>query len=141
MFGGKETKKQLEEVSNSSNFLGKGTIVTGNLESYGNIRVEGKIIGNVKTKAKLAMGESSYLEGNILAQNADIAGHVKGIIEVSELLTLKATAIVTGDIIANKLAVEPGATFNGNSKMGAIVREISINEELPTVKLGEAVVS
>jgi len=139
MFGGKETKKQLEEVSNSSNFLGKGTIVTGNLESYGNIRVEGKIIGNVKTKAKLAMGESSYLEGNILAQNADIAGHVKGIIEVSELLTLKATAIVTGDIIANKLAVEPGATFNGNSKMGAIVREISINEELPTVKLGEAI--
>lgn len=138
MFGGKESKKQLEEVSNSSNFLGKGTIVTGNIESYGNIRIEGKIVGNVKTKAKLAMGESSHLDGNILAQNADIAGHVKGIIEVSELLTLKATAVVIGDIVANKLAVEPGATFNGTSKMGALVREISINEEMPEGKLSES---
>lgn len=128
MFSGKENRKQHEEVTNASNFLGKGTIIKGQIQSIGNIRVEGKVIGDIKTKAKLAMGDASFLEGNIQAQNADIAGVVKGKIEVVELLTLKSTAQVEGEIVASKLAVEPGATFNGTSKMGSFVQEINLEE-------------
>jgi cytoskeletal protein CcmA (bactofilin family) len=59
-----------------------------------------------------------------MAQNADIEGGVKGKIEISEMLVLKATAVVHGDITAGKLVVEPGAVFNGSCKMGATIKDI-----------------
>ena len=103
-------------------------MVEGSLETYGNIRVEGRVIGNVKTKSKVALGQSSKVEGNILAQNAEVAGEVHGTLEVSDLLLLKSTAVVHGDIITNKLIVESGAAFNGSCKMGVSIKEIKIGE-------------
>jgi cytoskeletal protein CcmA (bactofilin family) len=122
----KEEKKVSEELTNSSNIIGKGTILEGSVETFGNIRIEGKVVGDIKTKSKVALGQSSVVEGNILAQNAEIAGEVQGVIEVTELLILKPTAKVSGDIITNKLIVESGAAINGNCKMGVTVREIKI---------------
>jgi len=132
----KEEKKVADEISNSSNIIGKGTVMDGSLETYGNIRVEGKVVGNVKTKSKVALGQSSRVEGNILAQNAEVAGEVHGTVEVTDLLLLKPTAVVHGDIITNKLIVESGAAFNGSCKMGVTVKEIKIggngqSQELP----------
>ena len=117
-----------EELSNSSNIIGKGTTVEGNLESFGNIRVEGRIIGSIKSKSKVALGQSSFVEGDILAQNAEISGEVDGKVEISELLILKATAVISGDIVTNKFIVESGATFNGTCKMGMTNLEIKIGE-------------
>jgi len=124
MFTTKEEKKAAEEISNSSNVIGKGTVLEGNIETYGNIRIEGRIHGNVKSKSKIALGHSSHIDGNIMAQNADVEGGVKGKIEISETLVLKATAVVQGDIITGKLVVEPGAVFNGSCKMGAAIKDI-----------------
>jgi cytoskeletal protein CcmA (bactofilin family) len=128
MLTSKEQKRVAEEISNSSNTIGKGTFLEGNIETYGNIRVEGKVVGNVKSKSKVALGNSSHVQGNIIAQNADIEGEVRGKLEVSELLVLKATAIINGDIVTGKLVVEPGAVFNGSCKMGASVKEIKIGD-------------
>lgn len=128
MLTSKEQKRVAEEISNSSNTIGKGTVLEGNIETYGNIRIEGKVIGNVKSKSKVALGNSSNIQGNIIAQNADIEGEVKGKIEISELLVLKATAIINGDIVTGKLVVEPGAVFNGSCKMGAAVKDIKTGD-------------
>ena len=124
-----KTEQKEAELSNSSNIIGKGTVLKGNIETYGNFRIEGKIVGDIKTKSKAACGHSSYIEGNILAQNAEIAGHVTGTVEISELLILKPSAIIIGDIITNKLVVESGATFNGACKMGVKIQEISIGDK------------
>lgn len=128
MLTSKEQKRVAEEISNSSNTIGKGTVLEGNIETYGNIRIEGKVIGNVKSKSKVALGNSSNIQGNITAQNADIEGEVKGRIEISELLVLKATAIINGDIVTGKLVVEPGAVFNGSCRMGAAVKDIKTGD-------------
>lgn len=128
MLTSKEQKRVAEEISNSSNTIGKGTVLEGNIETYGNIRIEGKVIGNVKSKSKIALGNSSNIQGNIVAQNADIEGEVKGKIEISELLILKATAIINGEIITGKLVVEPGAVFNGTCRMGAAVKDIKTGD-------------
>lgn len=132
----KKEMKETEELSNSSNIIGKGTVLNGDIETYGNIRVEGKVVGNMKTKSKAACGHSSHIEGNILAQNAEVAGHVTGKVEVSELLVLKPSAVISGDIITNKLIVESGATFNGGCKMGVTIKEIRIGntEESETLR-------
>ena len=133
MFTTKEQKRVAEEISNSSNAIGKGTYLEGNIETYGNIRIEGKIKGDIKSKSKVALGQSSHIDGNIIAQNADIEGEVKGRLEISDLLVLKATAVINGDIVTGKMVVEPGAIFNGSCKMGTPVREIKIADNgLPT---------
>jgi cytoskeletal protein CcmA (bactofilin family) len=123
MIQSKEQKRAAEEISSSSNVIGKGTTIEGNIDTSGNIRIEGKVIGNIKSRAKIALGSGSQVDGNISAQNADIEGHVKGKIEILELLVLKATAVITGDISTGKLVIEPGATFNGSCKMGAGLRD------------------
>jgi len=128
MFSNKQEKLAAEELKNISNIIGKGTVLVGNLEAYGNIRIEGKITGNLKSKNKVAMGQSSHVEGDIMAQNAEIAGEVKGRLEVSELLILKPTAVINGDIITNKLLVETGAVFNGSCQMGVSMQEILIGQ-------------
>ena len=116
----KEQKRAAEEISNSSNVIGKGTVLEGNIETFGNIRIEGRVNGNIKSKSKIALGTGSHVEGNISAQNSDIEGEVKGKVDISELLVLKSTAVVHGDIITGKLVVEPGAIFNGTCKMGTV---------------------
>ena len=103
MLTSKEQKRAADEISNSSNTIGKGTYLEGNIETYGNIRIEGKVTGNIKSKSKVALGPQSHVQGNIIAQNADIEGEIKGKIEISELLVLKATAVINGDIITGKI--------------------------------------
>ena len=129
MLNTKEQKRAAEELSSSSNTIGKGTYLEGNIETYGNIRIEGKIKGDVKSKSKVALGNLSHIEGNVIAQNADIEGEVKGKLDISEVLVLKATAVIHGDISTGKLIVEPGAVFNGTCKMGATIKEIKITAD------------
>jgi cytoskeletal protein CcmA (bactofilin family) len=128
MFNNKEARKEQVELSNSSTQIMKGTTVEGNIETFGNVRVEGKIIGNIKSKSKIALGDSSFVEGNIISQNAEIAGEVKGTVDVTEVLTLKATAVIKGDIVTGKLVVEAGAVWNGTIKMGTAPKEIKIGD-------------
>jgi len=121
-----DPQKELEEMRNASTLIGKGSTVEGTIEAFGNIRIEGTVKGDVRSKSKVVLSDSAKLEGTILSQNAEIAGEIKGKVEVSDLLVLKSTAVVHGDIVTNKLVVEAGATFDGSCKMGAIIKEINI---------------
>lgn len=121
MFGNNKDMKRdavATQMSNASTTINKGAVIDGNIETQGPIRVDGKVLGNINSKSRVVMGESSYMEGSILSQSAEVAGHLKGLLEVAELLVLKSTAVIVGDIVCNKLIVESGATFDGNCKMG-----------------------
>jgi cytoskeletal protein CcmA (bactofilin family) len=122
----KDEKQQNSEPSNISNIIGKETTLEGSLSSSGNIRVEGKVNGDVVAKAKFVLGIEAVVTGNVVARTADIAGKIEGNIEVSEVLTLKPSAVINGDILTNKLVVEPGASFNGGCRMGHLAKEIDI---------------
>jgi cytoskeletal protein CcmA (bactofilin family) len=75
-------------------------------------------------KGKLVVGPSGTVEGEIICQNADVSGTIKGKIGVAELLSLKSSAKLTGDIITNKIAIEPGASFSGSCSMGGVIKDI-----------------
>lgn len=122
----KEEKKSAEELSQTSNIIGKETVLEGSIESAGNIRIEGKVLGNAKAKAKFVMGNDAYVDGNVVARSGEVGGNIRGNIEISELLILKPTAVINGDILTNQLVVEPGATFNGGCKMGHLAKDIVI---------------
>ncbi|MFO7656200.1 MAG: polymer-forming cytoskeletal protein [Bacteroidales bacterium] len=109
--------KYTELENNAINLLGVGTEIVGNIVSNGDIRIDGSLSGNLKTKGKVVVGETGTISGEIQCKNSDIEGNVDGKIVVSELLTLKATSVLNGDIVAKKLAIEPGAKFTGNCSM------------------------
>ena len=116
--------KENNSETPSVNLIGAGTIIVGDVTTNGDIRIDGSLTGSITVKGKLVVGLSGYVEGEAMCQNADISGSIKGKIAVSELLSLKASAKITGDIITNKIAVEPGATFSGTCSMGGIIKDI-----------------
>lgn len=103
--------------SNAINLIGTGTEITGDLNSNSDVRVDGTLNGNLTTKGKVVIGETGKVKGEIKCKNADISGKIEGKISVSELLSLKPSSLIEGDIITNRLSIEPGARFTGNCNM------------------------
>ena len=108
----------MDNLNGSNNIIGDGSVLKGNLKTSGNIRLEGKVIGDISSTSKVACGETSIVDGNVIAENAEIAGKVTGKVTVSELLILKSTASIHGDISTDNLIIESGANFNGACSMG-----------------------
>jgi len=106
-----------EQDSPSINLIGSGTIIKGDITSNGDIRIDGTVIGSIHSKGKVVIGPTGNIEGEIDCVNGDSSGIIKAKVTVKELLSLKATSKLTGDIITNKLAIEPGATFTGTCNM------------------------
>ncbi len=119
MFGNKNSTTQSAPNSFISNRINLGTIVEGTIESDGDLRIEGTIRGTLRTKAKVAVGPTGLIEGDVHCKSADIEGRITGDIEVSEVLTLKASSIVEGNIYTSKIVIENGAHFDGICNMGA----------------------
>lgn len=124
MFNSKSKSSYDATTTNASSMIGTGTTITGDLESNGDIRIDGTLIGNLRGKAKIIIGADGSVQGNIEGLQADIMGHVTGTIKVQELLYLHGKTEVKGDIYAGKLQIEPTAIFNGKCHMGANVVEL-----------------
>ena len=115
--------------TNSVTTISKGTIVTGNITSEGDFRIVGQLIGSIRSIGKVVIGPSGIVEGDIYCQNADFAGTVKGNVSVENLLFLKATSSLSGNIKTAKLFIEAGAQFNGNCDMKNAL-DSSMNEKV-----------
>jgi len=124
MFTNKKEMNKENETSGVVNIIGIGTIITGDIQSKGDIRIDGTLKGAVKTSGKVVVGEAGIIEGDVECNNADIAGSLNAKISVAQLLSLKGTAKLTGDLVTNKLAIEPGAAFTGHCSMGAVIKDI-----------------
>jgi cytoskeletal protein CcmA (bactofilin family) len=101
----------------STNMIASGTSIVGDITCNNDIRFEGSLVGNLDVKGKVVIGATGVIKGEVRCQNCDIEGTLEGKIIIQELLCLRATARVTGDMHTNKLAIEPGALFSGICKM------------------------
>ncbi len=125
-------KSNGSDNSQSINFLGNGTSIKGDIKSNGDFRIDGILVGSINSKGKVVVGPSGKVEGEIICQNADISGHIQAKLMVHELLTLKSSAVINGDIFTNKLAIEPGAKFTGSCNMNDIPKpgqEVPVQNE------------
>jgi cytoskeletal protein CcmA (bactofilin family) len=124
MFSNLNDSIKKTEMTETINTIGAGTIVTGDIQSKGDIRLDGILKGSVNTSGKVVLGKEGIIEGDVVCNSADISGTIKAKITVSQLLSLKATAKLNGEIITNKLSIEPGAAFTGSCSMGAVIKDI-----------------
>ncbi len=106
-----------EGVSAELNFIGKGTVVEGNISTESSIRIDGKIKGSLTCKNTLTIGENGEIDGDVKATNAIIGGRVKGKVIIQEKLVLESKSSLNGELKAKKLIIDEGATFDGTSNM------------------------
>ena len=124
MFTNNNDTVKKTDPSSAINMIGVGTVITGDIKSKGDIRVDGSLNGSIETEGKVVVGQGGIVEGDVVCKDADIAGVLKAKISVSQLLSLKSSAKLNGDIITNKLSIEPGASFTGSCSMGAVIKDI-----------------
>ena len=112
-----------KKTNSYTEFLGKtnriveGTTIKGDVISQADFRLDGELIGNFQTKGKIVIGPAGSVTGDIICKNADIEGRFKGKIQVAELLSVKNKANIQGEVVCEKLSVEPGAEFSASCTM------------------------
>jgi cytoskeletal protein CcmA (bactofilin family) len=116
-------------INSGATLIGAGTTLSGDLNSTGDLRIDGTVIGNITSAAKVIIGNSGNVEGDIQCHFADVTGKVAGNIRAKEMLQLRGESVVTGNLYAGKLQVEPSATFNGQCHMGANIVEMQTNDQ------------
>ncbi len=125
MLGGSKSKGSAD-LGNKRNQIENGTKIVGDIETIGSIRIDGTIEGNVTSQSKVVFGPTGKLTGTLTAVTAEIAGEINGRATVSELLSLKSTAVMNADVEYGKIMIEEGAALNGTTRMaGAVVKDIA----------------
>lgn len=112
-----KSKQNKENAIGKTNRIVEGTIITGDVSSETDFRLDGKLIGNFKSTGKLVIGPSASIVGDVEAGNVDIEGSFEGKLNIKGLLSLKSKSSVKGEIVVGKLSVEPGADVTATCKM------------------------
>ncbi len=120
--------------TSSSNSLVLGTNIEGSVQADKDIRIDGSLKGNLNCKGKVIIGPTGFVSGDVQCENAVIEGRFEGMIIVGDVLHVKETARVEGDVTTQKLVVQPGSIFNVKCKMGAPsgpARKVNLDDKEP----------
>ncbi|MDR0733333.1 MAG: polymer-forming cytoskeletal protein [Dysgonamonadaceae bacterium] len=113
----KNWNKETISTGIAHNSLAAGTTVKGEINAEEDIRIDGKVEGNIECSGKVVVGPLAEITGDIRCQNTDLMGLVTGNITIYETACLKSTVRFTGDIETKYIEIEAGAVFNGTCKM------------------------
>lgn len=119
-------KSNLSEPAGSgkTSIIGTGLTITGDINTDADLRIDGKLIGTINSSAKVIIGSSGFVEGNVNASQSEVTGKVTGTLCIKDLLSLKDKAEVRGDITTGKILMEPTVTFNGKCMMSAAATQV-----------------
>jgi cytoskeletal protein CcmA (bactofilin family) len=123
-----KAKKSGTELLGKTNRIVEGTSIIGDIVSKADFRLDGELIGNFTSQGKLVIGPSGVIKGEIICHNADIEGEFQGKLKVLEVLNIKATAHIHGEVAVGKLSIEPGAEFTATCTMLTNSKEVTLKD-------------
>ncbi len=85
------------------------TVITGDIEASGDIRIDGRLVGNLSCKARVIIGPRGYLVGDVTSDSALIEGKFQGTMQVAQALIVKETAQVSGNLKAGVTTICSGS--------------------------------
>jgi cytoskeletal protein CcmA (bactofilin family) len=110
-------RRQEDASRETESIVGPSVKIEGDLKSNGNLRIDGSVVGKVKTAQNLMVGESAHISADVEAENATVYGVIQGNVKVTGGLSLGNTGKILGDISCGRLKVEEGAYFAGKCQM------------------------
>lgn len=112
MFGKERTFAPFE--GKIENVLGPSASFHGRLKTEGNVRVDGYFDGSIETTGNVIVGEAAKITAEIVADNVQVWGAVKGKIRASGRLEILPSGRVWGDIDVSSLLIDEGGVFRGD---------------------------
>ena len=98
----------------SASFIAEGLIIHGNLSGEGDLRLSGKVQGEINIKkGSLIVERSGFVDGNINVEDVTVAGWVNGTIQTTKKVEIAATGRVEGDVSTPQILISEGAKLNG----------------------------
>ena len=105
--------------NNETSRISEGTIFKGEISTPGDLRIDGTFDGQIYAKGRVSTGKKAIVNGNIVGENVELSGTMKGNFYVKDTLSLRAGCEITGDLHVKRLEVELDAKFTGNCRMPA----------------------
>lgn len=117
---GKDDKKKNKgrDAEDVVSIVGPGMTITGDCETEGTLRIEGKVDGTIRSGKAVVIGEDGEVVGDIHTQDAVVAGRVEGSIQADSRIELKASARIEGDVRCRRVKLEEGGFVDGRIEMG-----------------------
>ena len=131
MFG--SVKKHIDNPAGDiETIVGKDTLIKGQMQGSGNIRIDGRIEGGISITGNVVIGESGIVQGDIKAGSLTVAGSVTGNVDCDGNLSIHATGQLIGDVRVRSLNIADGGIFKGRSEMDTRVTGDSFSSLLST---------
>ncbi|QKJ31834.1 polymer-forming cytoskeletal protein [Mucilaginibacter mali] len=112
----KKTAKIDLDQQTISSLLSEGCVIEGNLKAPSFVRIDGQVIGDVTIEQGLILGEKGHIKGHVSARQMVVHGLIEGNI-TAEILEMRGTGKITGNIKTTSIQVDAGAVYNGNLSM------------------------
>lgn len=119
-----------QNMAAGHNMIVASTKLTGNVVAQNDFRIDGEFEGSLDCEAKVIIGEGGRFEGDIKCANAVVEGRFKGQLNVREVLYVKESAEIFGEVVTGKLVVQSGSIFEVKCKM--------TDQDNPDFKIEEA---
>ena len=97
--------------------IAEGVIISGDVSSRTDIRVDGRMNGKLYSQGRIVVGETAVLKGSLLCENVDFWGTMEGDVYVRDVLSIKSSAVISGNVYVRRIQVEMGAQINGTCHM------------------------
>src|SRR5579863_1680589 len=94
--------------------IGKSVVIKGELSGSEDLYVDGKVEGIIQLQDNnLVIGPNGYVHAEVNAKGVAVQGKLEGNIRASERVELQKSAVIVGDIVTQRIAIEEGAYFKG----------------------------
>lgn len=100
--------------------IAAGTIIAGDIDCTGVLKVEGTIEGNVRQARQVLLARDGAIHGHVSAHEVVVGGVIDGNVQASDRLELQPSGVVNGDIATKSIIVMEGARINGAVTMTEI---------------------
>lgn len=117
----------------SLSIIAKGTCLTGDVEADGVVKVEGKVVGNIRASRQVLVGKEGHVEGDIQSPEVIVGGHIHGSIHADDRVELQASCTVLGDISTRRVLVEEGSRLDGALRMADMPPPAASDAEAPHI--------
>ncbi|GAB6122704.1 bactofilin family protein [Dysgonomonas termitidis] len=104
-------------LGNTPSVLSQSTMFSGEINSKGDLRIDGNVEGNIRCEGKVIIGPDGCVKGNIKSTSIELMGKINGDVIAYDIVRLKSSSYFKGEITAVNLEIEAGANFFGTCKM------------------------